>query len=209
MLINMDYLEANNLWQRFKDGDDEALSALYICYLHQLYSYGLKIHGDESLVKDCIQEVFIQLINRRKKISTSEFTTVYLFKSLRNQLLEELRTKTRRSDIVRSITVDDKNYEVSPEQTIMQSEEERSRVVIMNTALSKLSDYQREALFLKYSQDLEYEKIAELLEIDISSARTLIYRSLKKVKQEISTKTQLILLLFRTIFNSDITKLTF
>ena len=91
----------------------------------------------------------------------------------------------------------------------MQSEEEQSRLVIMKAALSRLSDYQREALFLKYSQGLEYEKIAELLEIDISSARTLIYRSLKKVKQEISTRTQLILLFFRSILNSDFTKLSY
>ena len=209
MLTYMDSLETNELWQRFKSGDDNALSSLYNRYIHQLYSYGLKIHGDESLVKDSIQEVFIQLIDRRKKISTSAFTTIYLFKSLRNKLLEELRSKNRRSDIVRSITVDDNNLEVSPEETFMQSEEEQSRLVIMKAALSRLSDYQREALFLKYSQGLEYEKIAELLEIDISSARTLIYRSLKKVKQEISTRTQLILLFFRSMLNSDFTKLTY
>lgn len=196
----MDYPDTNDLWYRFKSGDDNALSELYNRYVHQLYSYGLKIHGDEFLVKDCIQDVFIQLIAKRKKLIASETMTVYLFKSLRNKLLEEMRSKNRRSDIVRYITLDNATLEISAEQKIVQSEEEHSQTRIMNAALNTLSDYQKEAIYLKYSQGLEYAKIAELLGIDISSARTLIYRSLKKVKDEISSKTQLLLLILRTIF---------
>ena len=196
----MDYPDTNDLWYRFKSGDDNALSELYNRYVHQLYSYGLKIHGDEFLVKDCIQDVFIHLIAKRKKLIASETMTVYLFKSLRNKLLEEMRSKNRRSDIVRYITLDNATLEISAEQKIVQSEEEHSQTRIMNAALNTLSDYQKEAIYLKYSQGLEYAKIAELLGIDISSARTLIYRSLKKVKDEISSKTQLLLLILRTIF---------
>jgi len=33
----------NNLWIKFKDGDNEALSKLYAEFAHELYSYGLKI----------------------------------------------------------------------------------------------------------------------------------------------------------------------
>lgn len=189
----MEYQKINELWHRFINGDDNALSRLYNCYVHQLFSYGLKIHGDEFLVKDCIQEVFIQLIDKRKKLVLSQDTSVYLFKSLRNKLLEELRTKNRRSDIARSIFLDDSAHEISAEQSAIHSEEEHFRTRTMNAALNKLSDYQKEAVFLKYSQGLEYEKIAELLEIDISSARTLIYRSLKKVKESINNKSQLLL----------------
>lgn len=193
--------EIKNLWNRFKSGDDEALSLLYNHYVHKLYSYGLKIHGDEFLVKDCIQEVFIQLINKRKKLIISDDTSVYLFKSLRNKLLEELRSKNRRSEIVNSITDGGSNYEISVEQATVFSEEEQFRTRQITSAINTLSDYQKEAIFLKYSQGLEYEKIAELLGIDISSARTLIYRSLKKVKEAITDKTQLLLFFLR--LNSD------
>lgn len=181
--------ETNDLWRRFKSGDDDALSKLYDNYVHKLFSYGLKIHGDEFLVKDCIQEVFIQLIAKRKKLALSDATHVYLFKSLRNKLLEELRSKNRRIDLVKSISFGDAKHEMSAEQSIIYSEEEQIRSKIMETALNTLSDYQKEAIFLKYSQGFEYEKIAELLEIDIASARTLIYRSLKKVKESINNKT--------------------
>ena len=190
--------ETNDLWQRFIIGEDQALSTLYNCYVHKLFSYGLKIHGDEFLVKDCIQEVFIHLIDRKKKIILSDVSAVYLFKSLHNKLLEELRTKSRKIDITKSISFGEVNYEMSAEQQIIRSEQEQFLSKTMEAALNTLSDYQKEAIFLKYSQGFEYEKIAELLEIDIASARTLIYRSLKKVKGALLCKTKIILFFFRS-----------
>lgn len=192
--------DINNLWISFVSGDDDALSNLYKRYVHELFSYGLKIHGDEFLVKDCIQEVFIQLIDKRKKLALSDATPIYLFKSLRNKLLEELRSKHRRTDIVKSISFGNINFEISAEQSIVYSEEEQLRIRMMDAALNKLSDYQKEAIFLRYSQWLEYEEIAELLDIDIASARTLIYRSLKKVKESIFSKTEILLFFFRSLF---------
>jgi len=183
----------NELWHRFKSGDDDALSKLYNLYVHKLFSYGLKIHGDEYLVKDCIQEVFIQLIDKRNTLVLSDSTSVYLFKSFRNKLLEELRSKNRRMDIAKSISFGDEKNEMSSEQSIVSSEEEQLRTKIIEKALNVLSDYQKEAIFLKYSQGFDYKKIAEILEIDIASARTLIYRSLKLVRKSINCKTQILL----------------
>ena len=99
--------------------------------------------------------------------------------------------------IVHSIAENNPVYEISAEQSTVLSEEEDFRTITMNKALSKLSDYQKEAIYLKYSQGLEYERMAELLGIDTASARTLIYRALKKVKEAINNKTQLLLFFFR------------
>ena len=190
--------ETNDLWLRFKNGDENALSELYNSYVHKLFSYGLKISGDEFLVKDCIQEVFIRLIDKRKELILQEDTSLYLFKSLRNKIFEELRSKNRRVDIASSISTGELNHEISPEQVTVTNEEEQFQTRTIDAAMNNLSDYQKEAIFLKYSQGLGYEKIAELLGIDIASARTLIYRSLKKMKESIYSKSQLLLLFFQT-----------
>ena len=189
--------ETNDLWLRFKNGDENALSELYNIYVHKLFSYGLKISGDEFLVKDCIQDVFIRLIDQRKDFIMKEDPSLYLFKSLRNKIFEELRSKNRRVDIAGSIVSGELNHEISPEQVTVSNEEEQFQTRTLDRAMSKLSDYQKEAIFLKYSQGLGYEKIAELLGIDIASARTLIYRSLKKLKESIYKTSQVLLLFFR------------
>ncbi len=84
-------------------------------------------------------------------------------------------------------------FDDSSEQLTVKSEEELHRRRILEAALASLSNYQREAIFLKYSQGFGYDKIAEILDVDIASARTLIYRSLKKVKESVFHK---ILVLF-------------
>jgi len=181
----MEIIKEETLWYRFKNGDNDALSLLYNQHIHQLFSYGMRIRGDDQLVKDCIQEVFVHLIDKKKKLTITEVTSAYLFKSLRNKLFEELRTKTLRSDNVKHISTNEIVFDESMEQITIKSEEEISRRRILEAALGSLSNYQREAIFLKYSQDFSYDKIAEILDIDVASARTLIYRSLKKVKEAI------------------------
>jgi len=186
-------MEEKSLWYRFKNGDDEALSLLYSQYVHELFSYGLRIHGDDQLVKDCIQEVFVHIIDHKNKLIITDLTPAYLFKSLRNKLCEELRTKNNRSGIIKQISYSEIKFDDSMEQLTVNSEEELYRRRILEAALASLSNYQREAIFLKYSQEFSYDKIAEILSVDVASARTLVYRSLKKIKESIFHK---ILVLF-------------
>ncbi len=181
----MKKLEEVACWYNRKNDDNEALSLLYSRHVHELFSYGMKIFGDDQLVKDCIQEVFVHLIDKKRKLILPEISSAYLFKSLRNKLFEEYRTKSHRSNNIKRITSDEIMFDESMEQITIKSEEELSRRRILEAALSSLSNYQREAIFLKYSQGFSYEKIAEVLDIDVASARTLIYRSLKKVKDTI------------------------
>jgi len=83
---------------KFKDGDDNALSNLYSKYVNQLYSYGLKISKDEYIVKDCIQETFLNLVDKRQMLLISEklpsFETArikpWILKLLDNALAFEL-----------------------------------------------------------------------------------------------------------------------
>lgn len=191
----MDDITQNTLWIRFKNGNDQALSLIFDLYVNKLFSYGLKVYKDEQLVKDCIQEVFISLIDKRESLLISDKTHLYLFKSLRNKLFEEIRTSRRKKTIEESMKHRLYDYGTDAEEIIVRSEEEQSRKRVLDRAIESLSIRQREILFLKYTEGLDYEAIAEVLGIDVASARTLIYRALKKIKAEIKN-TALFLLFF-------------
>ena len=192
----MDEKHRNTIWARFKDGDNDALSLLYNEFAHELYSYGLKVVNDEHLVKDCIQEVFVQLINKRKSLVVTSKLHVYLFKSLRNKIIEELRSKKRKQNIINLIDGDDILYEKNAEQKIIDSEKEKSIKYQINSLLSQLPSRQREIVYLKYTECLDYDDIAELLQIDKASARTLLYRTLKTIKEQLSNNVLLLWALF-------------
>jgi RNA polymerase sigma factor (sigma-70 family) len=172
----------NTLWINFKNGKRDSLSALYQEYADELYSYGMKVFGDDQLVKDCIQEVFIQLIDRRENLIITPTIHSYLFKSLRNKIFEELRSKNRKQEIHLQISLKENIIDKYPEQTIIESEESNRVRILIGKALAKLSDRQREIVYLKYTKGFNYDEIAETLQIDKASARTLLYRTLKTIK---------------------------
>jgi RNA polymerase sigma factor (sigma-70 family) len=176
-------------WHRFiAEGEVDALSEIYRLYVNDLFSYGMKIHPEKHMVKDAIQEVFIQLIERQKQIKLTDKVKVYIFKSLRNKILEDLRTKNRKNIIEINISQTFSNQEKDAEQKIISCEEEQTSKKIISSALQSLSGHQREAVFLRYTYNCDYDQISEILGIDVASSRTLIYRSLKNVKAFIREK---------------------
>ena len=65
--------------------------------------------------------------------------------------------------------------------------------------MESLSDRQREAIYLKYTNDFSYEEIAEILNIDVASSRTLIYRSIKKIRELLGRNAIVFLLFVKSI----------
>ena len=57
-------------WRRFKEGDIKALESIYRTYVKSLINFGLKITDDLDLVKDSIQDMFIELWKYRQKAGT-------------------------------------------------------------------------------------------------------------------------------------------
>ncbi len=77
-----------SIWEAFRMGNHDALEYMYNTYVRDLYNYGYQVQPDEVLVKDGIQEVFINLWRNRENLSQRVAIKYYLFKALRNQLLK-------------------------------------------------------------------------------------------------------------------------
>ncbi len=169
-------------WERFRRGEVNALSNIYILYVDDLYSYGLRIYADTSLVKDAIQEIFIHFLEKQKKLPVSGNIKAYIFRTLRNKILEELRSRNRKTEIDTLIFNSGIASNLSSEQLLILNEEDNEKLKAVENALSQLSISQKEAIYLRYTNGYNYEQIAEIMDISIPSARTLIYRSLKQVR---------------------------
>src|ERR1700685_3446958 len=92
--------EAEQLrWSQFKEGDRDAFSAIYQQHICQLITYGLKLCPDEDLLKDQIQELFVELWHSRNNLAPVRSVKFYLFKALRYKLirLEKVRYLSQQS----------------------------------------------------------------------------------------------------------------
>ena len=65
--------------------------------------------------------------------------------------------------------------------------DEEDRTIIkeqIDDLLSKLTARQKEAIYLRFMQEMEYEEIAEIMEMTPHAARKLISRSLKRLRDD-------------------------
>ena len=87
-------IRTQELVAQFCSGDDQAYAELYDLYVQMLYNYGLKMTGDQELLKDCIHDVFVKVYLKRNDKNSINNLCSYLLISLKNRLLDEFRRQT-------------------------------------------------------------------------------------------------------------------
>ena len=166
------------LWDAFKEGNKSAFSAIYQKYGGALSNYGSRIVADPALIEDSIQDLFVDLWNRREYVGRTSSVKFYLFKALRHRIL---RNKRESHGVVME-PLD--NYlslfkEPSCEDESVRIQTQSEQITHLHRSLSKLPERQREAINLRYFHHFSNEEIAAIMEITYPSACKLIYAGLK------------------------------
>lgn len=170
-------------WKSFKSGDKEAFAFLYNQHVDILFRYGTKLTANEELVKDSIQEIFLDLYLKREKNKTNpENLKYYLILALKRSLIKKLK---RNRKLVNEEIEDTINFEpeYSIERTIIEREENAELSGKVKNALKQLPAKQKEALYLRFNESMEYKDIATLLNISTESVRKQVYRAIKSIRE--------------------------
>jgi RNA polymerase sigma-70 factor (ECF subfamily) len=169
------------LWEAFRKGNREAFAALFRQHYETLYRYGAKFTTDSQQLEDCIQELFIELWKSNSR-STVVSVRSYLLKSLKYKLL---RTNSKRRD---TLLPDDGDwaFEWSHETFLIAEQESAEKREKVLKALEQLSPRQKEIVYLKYYQNLSYEELGEVMNINYQVARNLLYQAMKTLKKYIT-----------------------
>ncbi len=195
--FNKDYF----LWEQFKKGDNRAFLSLYDQFFDALYNYGLHFSGDKDFIKDCIHDLFIDLHNYRERLSETDNIRFYLLRSLRRIIYKE---QAKRISVLsgEQLLLQNDIPVMAFEDSMIISETKNANYKALAKVLKELSDRQREALSLKFEQDLSYKEIADIQGISVESARTSVYRALKDLREALKKKGFSIQLLFFFFRNS-------
>ena len=71
---------------------------------------------------------------------------------------------------------------ITIEDILIQSEDEENIKTVIGNMLQSLTAHQREIIYLRYTQECEYEEIARLMNISVHSCRKLIYKAITKLR---------------------------
>lgn len=175
-------MSTSPLWAAIRQGDERAFTALFREQYPALYNYGMRLVGEEELVRDSIQEVFQKLWERREALASVEAVKPYLFKALRYCISDTLKSSQRRN--IRQRLYHEEEFEVgySPEDFLLAEQFSHAQRAQLLALLNALPSRQREVLYLKYFDNFSYEKISEVMNLTAQSVRNLIYRAIKALK---------------------------
>jgi RNA polymerase sigma factor (sigma-70 family) len=187
--VNIDYL----LWKRIKAGETQAFHELYLQYADILFSFGSIYSKDQELVKDCIHDLFFDLYKYRKTLSDNDHIRNYLFKSLKRKIQ---LPKNGKLNLVYSSKIQEENELKSNSFDDELLEEKEENLVRIRKAIDRLSDRQQEALNLRFQTGLSYSEIGKILDISVESVRTLVYRSVKTIREELKANNVSLILFF-------------
>ena len=173
-------------WLCFRAGDERAFAGLFDRYCDVLLRYGLTIVPDRDFVKDCIQDLFADLWRRRASLSEAQSVRCYLLVSLRRLLVRQKNAIRRQHDLRRQWQIElETAAPHSPERTLADTEQaDHSRNLLMRE-LNALPARQREALFLRFYEELDYEQITEIMDLNYQVVRNMVHRAVKTLRQRL------------------------
>ncbi len=170
------------LLEGLKRGDELAFATLYSQYADLLLSYGIGLGFGKEDIEDAIQEVFCNLFLHHNEAGDIQNLKFYLLRSLKNRLLNTERVSMNSSGLE---DVNEANFHT--EVTVLDDmidEEERIRIKQqVESYLETLTGRQREAIYLRYMEGLEYEEIASLMDMTVPSVRNLVFRAIKQLRE--------------------------
>lgn len=190
----------NELWYSYKEGDVKALEGLYEQYYSPLTNYGFKFTADNACIEESMQDLFLKLWQNRERIARPAVVKQYLYLSFRRILLRKLEYNPSRHEEELSGEHIPFRFELISEHPVVKKERMAELIIKANTLHSTLTNRQREAVFLKYYEELSYEEIAEIMHMNTGVANILIYRAHERLREQVRdfTLLQLLYLLKRS-----------
>ncbi|MEJ2880302.1 RNA polymerase sigma factor [Pedobacter sp. GR22-6] len=181
----------SELWNRFRAGDRTAYTQITTAYINPLFNYGYRICPDRDFVKDCVQEVFIELWNRRSTINETQSVKWYLFKAVRLRIFRELPKWGRNESLN-----DDYQFtvEFNIESRLIADLEVQELSSKVKAVLNGLPSRQREIMYLRFYEELDFEQISEIMQISRQSVHNLLQKAYHNFRGEWNTLLLLLLM---------------
>jgi RNA polymerase sigma-70 factor (ECF subfamily) len=190
--MKKDFAIEGVLLSEFKKGNDQALSYIMDHYHKPLCFYAYSLSNDYDGAKDIVQNIIINLWERRKALPNIKSFKSYLYKSVYNEFLNQIRTSSR-------MMVFEKEYfEALKDFTDDQDESKtEQQIALLHNEISKLSPKCKETFLLCKREGLTYIEIADHLNISIKTVENHMIKAFSILRKKMKEKmNSLILLIF-------------
>ncbi len=172
-------------WLCLKNGEHNALAIIYKKYAQTLLNYGLSIVPDKETVKDNVQELFVTLWNQRANLTLPLSLKAYLVVALKRNILRNLNRENKNSRLYIHYLNGAERFEPDAQNILLNNEQKQRLGKILGHHIGTLTPRQREAIHLRFYEELSYDEIAAIMDLNNQGVRNLIYKAIQSLRNKI------------------------
>jgi RNA polymerase sigma factor (sigma-70 family) len=160
------------------------IDRLYADHVHELYSYALHLGFRKDIIEDAIHDVYYNVCIGEDRLTDIVNMRFYLMRSLKNRLLN---IHKQNKETIEYPDGNDANelpftIRVTVEDAMIQHEDDECIRLKVEKLLKSLTDRQREIIYLRFMQNLDYEQISEMMNITVPACRKLLHKAITKLR---------------------------
>lgn len=143
----------------------------------KLYSICLRVLQNQHEAKDCLQDVFVKLWTKREYLMEVKSVAAFATTVTKNLCLDRIKLRKPTVDIDSTLYVESSFY--ASEQAV----HEDNRLALVDKAVAQLPAQQQQIFNLRDIEHLEFDEIAERLDLSPEHVRVLLSRARKRIRE--------------------------
>lgn len=179
----MDTVNDGELLRRHvEQGDEGAFAEVVQRHVNLVYATAKRLaNGDAHLAEDISQQVFTALARNAQRLAEHPTLAGWLHTSTRHLVYKAIRTENRRRA---------REQELYTMQNIAAKPEVQWEKLqpVLDAAVAKLGDDERNAVLLRYFEDKSYREVGECIGLNEEAARKRVDRAVDKLRTHFSRK---------------------
>jgi len=183
MSFKSKYIEKN--WQLLADGEQQGLYECFDIFYDDLYRFGLSLYKNPELVKEGINNLFIELWKIKHKLSDVKNIQQYVLTIYKRVLYKTYANYTSSIpfETLEQGVIESSLTEQSYEAILIASQHDEHLKRRLQNALSQLSPRQKEIIRMRYFEQTSFEEIAALTGLTERTIYNTIYNAIKILKE--------------------------
>jgi RNA polymerase sigma-70 factor (ECF subfamily) len=173
----------DELVRRIRSGDADMFSLLFRTYWVALCTFATVMTGDADDASEIVADLFARLWERRATWVVTGSVESYLFVATRNRARSTERDARRRSDLL--VENAPSGVMLHPDAITEDESAAADARVTIAQAVATLSARYRAAIYLRWERDMEYDEIAQILEISQAAAKKLVQRATAALRERV------------------------
>ncbi len=163
-----------------QNGDAESFGELVVRFEKKLNRYAKRFLFDYSQAEDLVQEVFLKAYTNIQSFDTGRSFNAWIYRIAHNLFINEIKKKGKEPlpffdpDTLFPHPVDKHKADDEVKENELRS--------MMEKCLKDLSPKYREVMVLYFYEDLDYQKISDVLQIPVSTVGVRLNRAKKELK---------------------------